>query len=194
MQWDKRRRKAAALVAAGEQNDEQIAADCGVHVVTLWRWRKQPEFAARVQELLDKAAAEADAKGITEKANRVRVLNDLHEKQLRVIAERANDPAMQRIPGGKTGLLVRQVKLVKVYEGSGEYTEAMADLDTPPEKLRSAKQDVEVAEYVVDTGLLGEIRQYSKQAAQEMGQWTERQEVSGDFLVREYVGVDPDAV
>jgi hypothetical protein len=55
---------------------------------------------------------------------------------------------MENVPGGRTGLLVRQIKAV----GAGVNR-----------KL--------VPEYVVDTGLLREIRATAQQAAEELGQW-----------------------
>lgn len=45
--------------------------------------------------------------------------------------------------------------------------------------LASAKLNEIVYEYELDTGLLKELREHEKQAAQELGQWTERKELSG---------------
>ena len=60
--------------------------------------------------------------------------------------------------------------------------------------LSSGSRVVEVAEYAVDVALLREIREHEKQAAIELGQWTEKQEHTGEVLVREYVGVDVEQV
>lgn len=47
--------------------------------------------------------------------------------------------------------------------------------------LASAKLNEIVYEYELDTGLLKELREHEKQAAQELGQWTERKDItSGD--------------
>jgi hypothetical protein len=73
-----------------------------------------------------------------------------------VIAERAADPDMANVPGGRTGLLVRRVKVI----GSGDNAR-------------------EVCEYEVDTGLLKELRELEKQAAVEAGQWSTTSEVRG---------------
>jgi hypothetical protein len=72
----------------------------------------------------------------------------------RVIAERGADPTMQDVPGGRTGLLLKTVKVI----GSGE----------------AARQ---VEEYRLDAALLKELRELEKQAAEEAGQWTARPEV-----------------
>jgi hypothetical protein len=72
-----------------------------------------------------------------------------------VIAARAADPALQDVPGGKTGLIVRDVRGI----GKGANFQL-------------------VAVYAVDVGLLAEMRQIEKQAAQEVGQWVDRNNVA----------------
>lgn len=57
---------------------------------------------------------------------------------------------MPDVPGGKTGLLVREIKSI----GAGPNSR-------------------EVEEYKVDTGLLKELREHERQAAIELGQWQE---------------------
>ena len=73
-----------------------------------------------------------------------------------LIEERAVAPEMQDVPGGKTGLLVRDRKTI----GSGESAEVI---------------DV----FRVDVGLLRSLLEIEKQAAIETGQWTEKREVTG---------------
>jgi hypothetical protein len=75
---------------------------------------------------------------------------------------------MQEAAGGTTGLLVRTVKSV----GKGNDAE-LIDL------------------YEVDTGLLREIREFSKQAAQELGQWTDHASIEHEVKSYE-VGNTPD--
>ena len=71
-----------------------------------------------------------------------------------VIRQRAVN--LKDVPGGgNTGLLVRQVKGI----GKGEDFQV-------------------VEEYAVDTGLLRELREHEKQAAIELGEWTEKQDVT----------------
>jgi hypothetical protein len=72
--------------------------------------------------------------------------NKLHQ----VVQERGADPAMRGVPGGKSGLMVHNVKSI----GSGDNAERV-DL------------------YEVDTGLLQQCLNLEKQAAQECGQWSE---------------------
>lgn len=143
----KRQEQAAALVAADTEADERIAARCGVTGRTLWRWKNVPLFAARVAELRDAYAAAVCDLGISDKRNRVEALQTLHDRAMLVIEQRAADPSLAEVPGGTTGLLVRQQRTV-----AGEA----------------------VDEYVVDTGLMREVRETMKQAAQELGQWVNK--------------------
>lgn len=62
---------------------------------------------------------------------------------------------MVGIPGGETGLLVRKYKNL----GSGDNART-------------------VEEYEVDTGLLAELRAHEKQAAEELGQWITKGDVT----------------
>lgn len=149
--WTRRRTNAALLVAQDQQSDVAIAAAVGVTKSTLEEWKLRPEFAERVQEHVQAFAAAIKEKGIAERVNRVAALNDRWRSLHQVIEERAADETMTAA-GARTGLLVRTYK-----QG----------------KMRLAE------EYAVDTGLLAELRQHEKQAAQELGQWTEKRELTG---------------
>lgn len=185
-EWTGRADRAALLVAKDEQTDDAIAGEIKITRRTLERWKLSPEFSGRVQEHRDLWRAEIKAKGIADRQNRIDALNDRHERMQRVIESRAEMHA--DVPGGDTGLLVRQAKLVKVYDAKGS-----PDGDDEGETLYSAKRDIIVYEYAVDTSLLKEMREHEKQAAQDLGQWTEKQEHAGEILVRQYVGVDVDS-
>jgi hypothetical protein len=144
--WTEPRAQAAALVAADDLSDDAIADAVGTTKRTLERWKLYPEFRARVQEHVAIAEVQALEHGIARRPKRVEVLNDIWQRGRRLIEARAQEHA--DVPGGDTGLLVRQVKL-------------------------SARGD-EVEEYAVDTGLLKELREHAKQAAQELGQWVDK--------------------
>ncbi|MDE2102873.1 MAG: helix-turn-helix domain-containing protein [Patescibacteria group bacterium] len=169
--WSKRSEEAALLVAADELSDTAIAARCGVSQMTLERWKRRTEFRTRVEEHVAAWRAEVFARGIADRARRVDALNERWDQMKQVIGERGADPEMAAVPGGTTGLLVKTLKII----GVGKDAQA-------------------VEEYTVDTGLLKELREHEKQAAQELGQWTEKREHSGELLVRRYEGVDVDAV
>ncbi len=220
--WTGRREEAALLVAQDDLTNEEIAARLGVTRRSLQVWKEAPEFAARVRELVTAMAEAVKGQGIAERQNRVAALNDRWEKLHGVIAARAKE--MAGVPGGDTGLLVREVRLVKVYlvmpEGEGQ-TGGPGDgeraggggkwgqpsprpsprgrggereMEGDGEELGPGRRVVQVAEYAVDVGLLKELREHEKQAAIELGQWEEKHEHSGEVLVREYVGVDIEQV
>ena len=83
------------------------------------------------------------------------VLNDLHQRMLQVIEERALSPDLASVPGGKTGLVTKTLKGI----GKGD--------------------DFQVVEvYEVDTGTIAKIGDVQKQVAEELGQWVRRSEVT----------------
>jgi hypothetical protein len=155
--WTAAKHEAAYMLAEDRLTDEEIAEKSGVTRRALQTWKERPEFREKVQQIADKLASAVFSRGIARRANRIRVLNEQHEKMQAVIKERAADASMADVPGGKTGLVVRQVKGV----GKGDDFQV-------------------VHEYAVDTALLKEIREHHKQVAQELGQWTEKHVIGGD--------------
>lgn len=154
-EWTDQREEAALLVAEDRLSDEQIAEKCSIGRTTLHRWKLEPAFAGRVEEHRTLWREELKRRGIADRQNRVDALNDRWRRLQQVIDERGTDPTMEGVPGGKTGLLVRQQRAL----GSGEFMQV-------------------VEEFSVDTGMLKEIREHEKQAAQELGQWTEKQDLT----------------
>jgi hypothetical protein len=167
------RLKAAMLVAEDELSDEQIIADVGVASrVTLWRWKENPAFQGAVAEHRIRLEASMSRFSVAKRRKRVEYLQALFDRQWSIMEQRA-DEAPQRLPenvswgpgsnkpkyvaGMDTGLITHDVKSV----GYG-----------PDQEL--------VDVYKVDTALSAEIRNTLKQAAQEVGQWTEKQEISKD--------------
>lgn len=155
-EWSSERTQAAQLVAYGELSVGQIAAKVGVTPRALYEWRQAPEFAARVDEVIEEVKASLRRRAISHSERRVDRLNRDWLKLQSVIEARANDPRLADVPGGDTGHIVHNVKGV----GRGEDFQ-LVDL------------------YEVDTATLKELREIEKQAAQELGQWSEKQEHSG---------------
>jgi hypothetical protein len=158
-------------LADDKLSDLEIAARVGINDATLWRWKKQAAFAARVQAIRDEYAAAVVAEGIRDRRNRVASQNERWQRLHRVIEDRAKEnptegldwmPGFDKpIPGYDTGLLVKQWKMI----GQG----------------RGARMVLEVS---VDTALLGELRALEKHAAQELSQWDEgKGESSGGTTV-----------
>lgn len=154
-EWDSVRERAAYLLAENKLTDELIAKECEIDRRTLARWKTHPEFQARVDNNVEKIRETIVKRGIIEKQNRLDALNDRWQRMTRVIEQRATVYAGIQA-GGNTGLLVKQIKGI----GKGEDFQV-------------------VEEYAVDTGLLKEMREHEKQAAQELGEWTEKREVTG---------------
>lgn len=126
-----------------------------LHRTTLKNWAVAFGWQARLAEIAEVERQAIVAKGIAEKQNRIDAYNDRWRRMQQVIAERAEDIELQDVAGGKTGLIVHNVKGV----GKGEDFQ-LIDL------------------YEVDTGLLKELREHEKQAAQELGQWTEKKDLT----------------
>lgn len=148
--------EAIRLVAEGELNQREIAEAIGVTRRTIERWVASRSFMEKVKAIVDEYNEKAMKKGIARRERRITVLNDLHEKSLTVIKERAEDPELQNIPGGKTGLITKMLKGI----GKGE--------------------DFQVVEvYEVDTGIMKEIRAIQEQVTEELGQKVTKHEHSG---------------
>jgi hypothetical protein len=157
-----RQEDAAKLVAADELSDKQIAEQAGISDRQLRTWKKLPAFSAAVAEHRAAWRETVMQQGIADQAKRVAALQDRWLRMRRVIDARAEDMA-DEVPGGETGLLVRQIKSI----GFGANNQT-------------------VEEYAVDTGLLKELRAHEEQAAKELGQWVDKHEdkidVSTQFL------------
>jgi hypothetical protein len=145
--WSEQREMAAALLAAGGKSDEQISLQVGVTRRTLCRWKRRPEFAARVDEYLKVYREAVRGRGIAVVERRVDALNDRWERLKRIMDERGESGEMAGVPGGGTGLIVKQTR----GAGSGE-------------------RFTLIEEYVLDVALLKEFREHEKQAADELGQ------------------------
>ena len=146
--WDKRRARAAQLVADGSLTEDQISAELAIGRATLKCWKNHPIFQERVTEIADETAKALKKQGIRIKETRLAKLNKLVKRIEKVIKGRAAD--MPDVPGGPSGLLVRDYK--------GHLGRAV---------------------YKFDAALVKEFRELLKQAAIELGEWTEKRELSG---------------
>lgn len=152
-EWSPKREQAAFLLAEDRLTAEEIADEVGVGRVTLWRWEQHADFAARVDTNVRDLCAAVRRHGVGRVENRVRRLDRDWRKLQLILDERALADDVQDVPGGKTGLIVHQIKSV------------------------GRDQNFRIVDvYEVDTGLLAEIRAHEQQAAKELGQWAERAE------------------
>ncbi len=182
--WTAAREEAAALVAQGELTDLEIAAKVKITDRQLRRWRKHPDFAARVDQLVNAAREAVKARGIAAMENRMAVLDSSFGKLQELIAARGRTYKNQA-PGADTGLLVPKPRLIKVYEVAGppdedDDEEDPAAQEGDGEVLYSGKRSVTVVEWTMDTAVLHELREHIKLATQlMMGEWSERKELTG---------------
>ncbi len=154
--WTDKREKAAVDIAEGRLTDAQIAANLGISRQTLATWKRVPEFQARLSGITEAYRAAVLSHGISLVENRVAAKHDRWLKIKQLILARASDPVMLDVPGGDTGLLIRQIKSI----GFG-------------------KDSKIVEEFVSDTALLRALNDLEKEAAQDLGQWADRHELSG---------------
>lgn len=142
-----KRERAAILVSEDRLIDLEIAESVGITRKTLHKWKQRPDFSARVAELTQIWTDRAMRYGLARREKRLAVLQDQHDRLLRVIEERAADPSMADVPGGKTGLLLRTFKGL----GNGEAARI-------------------VEEYAVDTATVREMREIHARIEKELGQ------------------------
>lgn len=161
-EWTGRRERAALLVAEDALPDADIAAQVRLTEEGLRKWKRRPEFRERVAAIREQMRQAIVARGIAERQNRVDALNERWELMRQVIRARAEaGPVI--VPGAKTGLLVKTVKAI----GAG-------------------KDQYEVEEWAVDTGLLRELRAHEEQAAKELGQWVQKMAPTDPTGEKEY--------
>lgn len=147
--------QAAAFVAVGELTEREIAEKVGVTDRTLRNWKGNPIFAAEVEAFKAEAARKALEVGIANRQVRLKRLNARWDQIDRIFRQRASDPNHIGVPGHDTGLLAHEQRSI----GGGELA-TVVDI------------------YKADTPLLKEERELAKQAAIELGQWQEKQDVT----------------
>jgi hypothetical protein len=122
---------------------------------------RNPTVSSRIDELQNEIAAKfrrSREERLSSLQQRMDGYNERRQKLLAIIGERAM--AGWNAPGASTGLLTREVKSI----GAG-------------------KTFKEIEEFRVDIPLLRELRELEKQAAIELGQWTEKRDVKMDANV-----------
>lgn len=162
-----RMERGAALVAADELTDVEIAEKIGVHRTTLEKWKTVPAFVQRCLELRRQMRDQILREGIASRVERIKALMDRWMRMRQIIADREKEFA--GIPVARTGLMIREYKSVG-----------------------NQIRDI----FILDAGLLKELRDHEKQAAQELGQWTEHVSITDLQTARkelaELIGVPED--
>jgi hypothetical protein len=187
LKWTTARENAAGLVADDHLSDDEIAAEVGVSPRTLAYWKEHPDFNTKVADLIEAARLAARALTIANKEVRVRRLAERAAKIDEVFAARAEEHAT--VPAGMTGLLVREPRIVKVYDVKNWRAD-----DAEEGEVLVPTGGVRVAyAYKVDTATLAELRATEKQAAQELGEWVEKVSPTnaegGDLTLADLLGL-----
>lgn len=153
--WSANRAACAVLLAHDELTEEEIAKKIGTTRKTIWDWKCVQEFADRVEEHRKQFADAAARYEIGKRLRRLSSQNSRWLKLQSVIDERAKSDEFKDAPGGKTGLLVKTPKSIGVGANA---------------KL--------VDVYAVDVATLKAFLELEKHAAQELGQFAEKVDIT----------------
>lgn len=186
--WDERRLRAAQLVAAGEKTEEEICREIGITRKGLWQWKCRSEFKSRVAEIVEQTKNALLKNGIRVRECRLQALEELFGRISNVILARSK----------------RQLSVV-APDQSGDVDEFDAD-EASAAPVNERGQGVETGMIAVDykgkyanvpvfkfdAALAREYRETLKHIAQEMGEWSEKQEVeqSGAITLQVIYGND----
>lgn len=150
--------KAAVLVAEDAISNERIAEECGVSSKTLYNWKLLPEFQAVVREKTQELDDAVSQLQFAKRRGRLEALNAQATDYQTIVKERAewfgrHEPD---VPGGKTGRIIRQEKVI----GTG-------------------RNAVATTEYALDKGLEAQFDNVLVQIARERGEWLDKRELTG---------------
>lgn len=184
--WTKSKERAAEMLAEDRLSDVAIANKVGVAPMSLYYWKRNPEFRDRIEYYLEGIRAAALKEGIAHASERMRHIANRHAALRDIVRARRESGQVPAEAGGETGLVIRQAKIVKVYdvkvterppkpsEGEPEDPSKAVDEaeghDPEDDEIIIPTKRVEmVYEYTLDTGLLAELDRLEADAAKEMG-------------------------
>lgn len=187
--WTMQTEQAAALMAEGKVPDARIATRLKVDRSTLWRWKQHPEFRERVQSLIAAFRQAIREQGIAVLENRVERLNADWNSMQALRDARAKDARDTRVANDKAvaahiegsrkcGASDKQIEdqLRDVRRGLPRVAPGMeTGLIVRGYKVTGG---MTFEEFTFDAPLLKEMRAHEEQAAKELGQWTEKQDVT----------------
>lgn len=162
-----RKRQTAFLLAQGRLTVDEIAQEVGVSPRTIDTYKADPAVRGEVAKLLQESGEELKKFLLGHKNRRLLDLQRMYDVLWDTLRERARDPRVQGVAGGRHGVTVAEPW--RVVSGK-------PDGDTPgkPKLIRR---------YRIDLALFQEMREIQKQAAIELGQWTENRNLSGHLKV-----------
>jgi hypothetical protein len=172
--WSQRKEEAALEVALDKLTNPEIAALVGISPRALDKWKVAPEFMERVAQHRDAIRERICSTGYASIERRVQELGELLDRYKAVMAARAEEYGKKssKVPGGDTGLIVRNFRVI----GSG-----------PNSRV--------VSEYVFDRGLSAEFRATLDDIAKEVGGRINKADVTtGGQPFKVYLTPEVDAV
>lgn len=143
------RRELAAVLAAEDLPNLQVAERVGVSLMTYMLWRRRDEFRERVAELRRRRADAVADISIANVRDQVAAADDRWRRMKLVMEQRGADPDMQSVPGGRSGFIARSYRAFP----SGQ-------VNVPP---------TIVEEYKVDTGFLSAFVELEAHVAKLLG-------------------------
>ncbi len=105
--WTRQRVKAANLVADNRLMRAEIAKECGVTTAGLNWWLRVPEFQKFVERRIEETRKILAERYVAVKEQRIGTYIDDFVKTDRVMDKRAADPEIQAVPGGETGIVLK---------------------------------------------------------------------------------------
>lgn len=179
--------QAAALVADDRLTNERIADRVGVTRKTIERWKSSEPFATHVKAIVQAARAEAMQHGIAVKEERVRGYQQRSRLMWQLLAARAEH-----------GRALRDAAVTGKTPGGLPLPDGWEKAKTPPpgietgllvKQTKFSPSGVEITEWAVDTGTLTAMLALEKQAAVEMGQWTEKSDITGTVTLADVLSL-----
>lgn len=156
--------RAAVLIAENRLNYTRVAEELGVSSLTLANWRTRDDVQAAIRDHVETLQHETSTLHYSDRNRRIAGLNTLAVNLDQVMSERGewyNDLALaspdgKLVPGGRTGLIVRQRRMI----GTGPKAEI-------------------IEEDMIDRALISEYKDTLIQIAKERGEWSDKRELSG---------------
>ncbi|MDP9364927.1 MAG: helix-turn-helix domain-containing protein [Chloroflexota bacterium] len=154
------KRRAVVLIAEGGKSYQAVADELGITRECLWRWRKEPQFAAALDDLRALLEEETRAYAVANRHDLLEGLTERRARLLRIVAEREEYHRDHQTlhPGATSGYLAKSYKVV----GTGAYATT-------------------VEEWAVDAPLVKSLNETEKQGAVLAGIWTEKSQVEADI-------------
>jgi hypothetical protein len=174
-----KKERAAILLAEDELSDEAIADDLKMGRRTLTRWKTEPEFNALVGDYRGKIVAQALKLHIAKKHKRVARLDELEQRLWQIVEERASNYAAKAMEADEQGSETRALReifgnqeTVPAGGGTGLITRSLKQIGVG----RNAQT---IEEFGIATEIVSSIMALHKQAAQELGQWSDTKRLTG---------------